>query len=314
LPSGAYRVDLINVPNGYSPTTPISTNLNLGVGETNLKVDMGLKASGLIGDYVWYDQNNDGLQGVGESGLAGVVVQLRSAGVDGLLDTSDDDLKIQTTDAAGKYLFNNLNAGQYRVSILNGVPVTLNPSIASAQNVGGNTSGIINLTTAENNLKVDFGYFGTIYGTGKIGDTVWLDQNGDGIQNNGEKGLSNQVVTIIHPGGDGKFGTADDISLTQTTDSEGNYLFSGLPASAYQIKVTSPAGTNPTTSTIYSTTLADGQVDLKGDFGFKGTGSIGDYVWHDQDNDGIQDVGESGLAGVTVSLRSSGGDGIPWKH
>jgi uncharacterized repeat protein (TIGR01451 family) len=309
LPQNQYKVSL-QTPNGLTNTTPAQLTVNLGAGELNLKADMGLNSAGSIGDFVWHDANNDGIQQVSESGLAGVVVQLRSSGADGIFDNADDVIQLQTTDFNGKYFFNNLSAGQYQVSVLNGIPVGLNPSVQSAQNVGGNTSGIINLAAGQSDLKVDFGFQGVIYGTGKIGDTVWLDSNGDGIQNNGEKGLSNQIVTITHPGNDGVFGTGDDISLMQTTDSEGKYLFAGLPASAYQIKVTPPNGTTPTTSTIYSTTLTDGLVDLKGDFGFKGTGSIGDFVWHDTNNDGIQQVSESGLAGVVVQLRYAGGDNI----
>ncbi|MEY3218681.1 MAG: hypothetical protein RIT27_38, partial [Pseudomonadota bacterium] len=310
LPSGHYKVELSNVSNGLSATTPSTLNVSLGIGETNLKQDFGLKVSGSIGDFVWYDQNNDGIQGVGESGLAGVVVQLRSAGNDGVLGNADDVIQTQTTDSAGKYLFTNLAAGQYQVSVINGIPVTLSPSVQSAQNIGSNVSPIINLTSGAHDLKQDFGYQGVIYGTGKIGDTVFLDSNGDGVQNNGEKGIANQVVTLIHPGGDGVFGTGDDISATTTTDANGQYLFSGLPASQYQVKVNPINGLLNTTPAIFNVTLANGEINLKEDFGFKGTGSIGDYIWHDVNNDGIQGVGESGLAGVTVQLRYAGQDGL----
>jgi hypothetical protein len=311
LPSGNYKVELSNVSNGLSPTTPSLLNVSLGVGQVDLKEDFGLKASGSIGDFVWYDQNNDGIQGVGESGLAGVTVQLRSAGNDGVLGNADDILQTQTTDSAGKYLFTNLAAGQYQVSVINGIPVTLSPSVQSAQNIGSNVSPVINLANGQADLKQDFGYQGVIYGTGKIGDTVWFDQNGDGIQNNGEKGIANQVVTLIHPGGDGVFGTGDDISATTTTDVNGQYLFSGLPASAYQVKANPINGLLNTTPTTLNVNLAAGQIDLKEDFGFAGgIGKIGDYVWFDQNNDGIQGVGESGLAGVTVQLRYAGQDGL----
>jgi hypothetical protein len=36
-------------------------------------------------------------------------------------------------------------------------------------------------------------------------------------------------------------------------------------------------------------------------------GAIGDFVWHDLDNDGIQDPGEPGIEGVVVNLMCSGG-------
>ncbi len=39
-------------------------------------------------------------------------------------------------------------------------------------------------------------------------------------------------------------------------------------------------------------------------------GSVGDRVWDDQDGDGVQDVGEPGLVGVTVVLRNDAGDEV----
>ncbi|MEK9139025.1 MAG: SdrD B-like domain-containing protein, partial [Bacteroidota bacterium] len=35
------------------------------------------------------------------------------------------------------------------------------------------------------------------------------------------------------------------------------------------------------------------------------TGRIGDFVWNDLDSDGIQDLGEPGIPGVTVNLRNT---------
>ena len=35
-------------------------------------------------------------------------------------------------------------------------------------------------------------------------------------------------------------------------------------------------------------------------------GAIGDFVWHDADRDGIQDVGEPGIANVTLDLYRNG--------
>ena len=37
-------------------------------------------------------------------------------------------------------------------------------------------------------------------------------------------------------------------------------------------------------------------------------GSIGDFVWHDEDEDGIQDVGEPGIEGVAITLFAVQGE------
>jgi hypothetical protein len=49
----------------------------------------------------------------------------------------------------------------------------------------------------------------------------------------------------------------------------------------------------------------DNSSDQTIDFGFESpcTGTLGDFVWHDLDRNGIQDAGEPGLSGVTVTLR-----------
>ena len=64
---------------------------------------------GSIGDYVWKDANNNGIQDASELPVKGVIVQL----LQGTAVVSTD-----TTDAAGLYLFPNLSSGTYQVKIL----------------------------------------------------------------------------------------------------------------------------------------------------------------------------------------------------
>jgi len=64
-----------------------------------------------IGDFVWCDLNNDGVQDAGEPGIPGVTVNLQSAGADGQFGTGDDYFDSQVTDANGNYLFTDVPAG-----------------------------------------------------------------------------------------------------------------------------------------------------------------------------------------------------------
>lgn len=58
-----------------------------------------------IGDYVWFDENMDGIQDTSESGMADVMVDLYNC---------DDSLIASTmTDADGMYMFDSLDAGNY---------------------------------------------------------------------------------------------------------------------------------------------------------------------------------------------------------
>src|SRR5439155_642936 len=43
------------------------------------------------------------------------------------------------------------------------------------------------------------------------------------------------------------------------------------------------------------------------DFGYRGTASIGDRLWHDANANGVQDAGEAGINGGTVQLLDGAG-------
>ena len=53
-----------------------------------------------------------------------------------------------------------------------------------------------------------------------------------------------------------------------------------------------------------SVALFPGQVDRNHDFGYKPPRRIGDFVWLDTNNNGIQDTGEAGIGGVTIPSLS----------
>lgn len=67
---------------------------------------------------------------------------------------------------------------------------------------------------------------------GAIGDTVWDDQNADGINDPGEPGIANVTVGLFRGG----------VEVGSTvTDSAGNYQFAGLAAGQYQVRLTDTA-------------------------------------------------------------------------
>ena len=59
-----------------------------------------------------------------------------------------------------------------------------------------------------------------------------------------------------------------------------------------------------------TTTLASGDNDPTLDAGFYNLASLGDFVWHDLDADGIQDANEPGIPGATVNLKDADGNVI----
>jgi uncharacterized repeat protein (TIGR01451 family) len=64
-----------------------------------------------------------------------------------------------------------------------------------------------------------------------IGDRAWVDQNKNGLQDAGEKGLSGQKVTLTGNDSDGNALTA----RTTTTDANGNYSFDRLASGSYGV-------------------------------------------------------------------------------
>ena len=75
-----------------------------------------------------------------------------------------------------------------------------------------------------------------------IGNRVWLDENGDGVQDAGEDGIANVVVTLTPPG-DVNLGKGDGVAITTTTDVDGGYIFTELtPNENYTVTIAAPTG------------------------------------------------------------------------
>ena len=299
-----------------------------------------------VGNYVWLDENSDGLQDVGEPGLAGVRVILK--------DAVGSVVSNRITDEQGGYMFDRLEPGRYTVEIDEstlpaGVKQTDNPVLGGAD-LGNQTSPYsVDLSPGEVNITADFGF---VYGDpdgnqgpGALGDKVWIDSNGNGRQDVGEPGLGGVELTlytdtsgdgVIEPGVDTAFITAIDAqgnsgSGSTTTKADGSYIFSDLPADNYVVVVNPatlpdgfkqtadpdefamPAGSadNRTTSPVV---LGPGDVFLNVDFGYQPdtavTNTIGDTLFLDLNANGDQDADEPGISGVTLSLFNGSGDPV----
>ncbi|MEE9438119.1 MAG: SdrD B-like domain-containing protein, partial [Saprospiraceae bacterium] len=147
-----------------------------------------------------------------------------------------------------------------------------------------------------------------------IGDTVWIDENINGIQDPNEVGVEGVIVNVLDTDG--------NIVGTDTTDANGYYIVDDLIPGDYQVQFvlsSLPVGTTLTIQDAGSddaidsdadadgftvfTTLEPGEHDPTWDAGiFVQTMNIGDFVWHDQDGDGHQDANEPPIEGVMVIL------------
>jgi len=286
---------------------------------SNLAQDFGYRGVGTIGDTVFLDLDNDGLPTAGE-GIANVTVLLL-----GDVDANGSpNTFTTTTDADGNYFFGNLPTTDvnganiaYTVRV---VTATLPATLTNTVDPDGGTANesLVTLTPANTtNLAQDFGY----RGNGSLGDRVWLDADGDGVQGSTatEPGLAGVGVSLLFAGQNGLFGDGDDITATTTTGANGEYNFTGLPGGNYRATVvtsTLPGNVNPTfdldglgTANGADRTLADGEAATNVDFGYRGTASVGDLVWLDRDADGTRNNGEAPIPGAVVQLQWAGRDG-----
>lgn len=333
LPDGDFEVTVVGGivdaavntgdPEDDSDSTSTVTDLGVGVVEPaeDLDRDFGYRGNNTIGDVVWYDIDADGVQDAGEPGLAGVVVTARWFGPDGVADTADDVvLPTVATGANGEYSFTDLPDGTWSITVGSGLPDGLDTATFDADDATSSPDGVsivtdlgVGDTEPAVDLDQDFGYTGT----GRIGETIWLDRDGDGTVDAGEPAIPGAIVTLTWAGPDGELGTSDDVVYaTQTTGSDGAYEFGNLPAGTFRVDVANlPAGVSTTfdpdagapNSSVVS--LTAGQSDLDQDFGYRGSATVGDTVWLDFDADGTQDTNEPGVPGILVTVTSPGADG-----
>jgi len=267
LDEGNYivEVDSTTLPPNYSPTTssvgtpdldsngsPASVSLPTD-SSTDQTIDFGYvtPCNGKIGDFVWHDLNRNGLQDSGEPGIDGVSLYLFDAGHN----------KIQTsiTNPNGYYEFDGVCDGTYQVEVdASTLPPSFTPTTAhadvtfdSAIDSNGSPAPVTLTLDGNNNvtqdLTIDFGYVSPC--DGAIGDFVWLDLNGNGIQDSGETGIFNVTVNLLD--------SQNHLLNSTTTDNNGYYQFTGLCAATYQVQVVPPAGLAPSPVNAAGSTTAN---------------------------------------------------------
>jgi uncharacterized repeat protein (TIGR01451 family) len=211
--------------------------------------------------------------------------------------------------------------------------------------VTGSTQGSYNNFIPAGGLVTDIGNNPTpatanlvITPLGAISGKIFLDNNPlqDGLFNNPagvnpDVGIANVTVNLTgHSNGpDGIPNNGDDIasfSATTTTDSLGNYSFTGLYSGTYTVtEPTQPSGTlngittssggtqqpatTPTPSTIANITLTGTTTvtsSPNNNFAEVLPSSLAGTVFLDQNNNGIKDVGDTPLSNVTIELVKTG--------
>lgn len=289
-----------------NPLTGKTGIITLAGGEPNKNIDAGLRPNGSIGDKVWDDTNQNGIQDAGENGIPGVIVKL--------YDCSDNFIAQTTTNSNGIYKFSNLRPGSYYVQFVlpSGYAFTQinqgsDDNLDSDADATTGKTDCTTLTLGQTITNLDAG----LIPNGSIGDKVWNDLDKDGIQDSNEGGLPGVTVKL--------YDCADNLIATTTTDANGNYSFNNLAPGSYYVQFIAPSGyvftqpdqgsnddldsdANTSNGKTDCITLALGESRTNLDAGLFANGSIGDKVWNDTNKNGIQDAGEDGLPGIVVKL------------
>ena len=277
---------------------------------------------GSIGDFVFTDTNKDGIQTLGEAGLVGIKVQLyKSDGVTLLEEV--------TTDGNGKYLFDSLLTDSYKVKFILPSGSTFTDlgkgTTATDSDAGLNGfSGVINIDVEKtgidkDNPTIDAGIIGNL---GSIGDFVFRDDNSNGIQEATEPGIAGVVVNLYK---------GVTFLTSTTTNAMGKYNFPSLSSGTdYQVEFVAPAQSKFTTPSLGGDPTKDSDAGANGksglitidvtklptdilrnnptiDAGIVPLGSIGDYVFNDNNGNGVQDAGDTKLSGIKVTLTDANG-------
>ena len=319
----------------WTQTAETDTTINNSIvltptgGEILTGNDFGFTQSGsaAIGDTLYFDWDSDGSQDSGEEGIKDITVNLYAdLNENGLYDAGSEPFIASTsTNSAGVYGFSGLAAGDYVVVVditdsdfPANVNMTADPdesgSCTSCDHQGASTD----LASGTTDNSVDFGY--VPFGNANLGDTVFFDANGDGTQSGaGETGIANVTVQLwTDDNGDGTY----SVARTTSTDSSGNYSFSGLPDGTYRVQVAPNDSTinslnyMVSTTSVFTAVVSGGDVttlngtscsscNLDADFGYMPLGSIGDFVFWDNNGNAEPDYADSGISGVTVTLTNT---------
>ncbi len=179
---------------------------------------------------VWTHTNGE------KTGLEGVMLQLHNIGQDEVVAQS-------MTPVTGNYMFAGLRPGEYQIEmILPGDYIFVKKSDPlllqeGYQSVVENTQQGVSLPIA---IIMGQDVTGADVGAilpGKIGDTAWLDENQNGLQDDGEPALQGLEVYLYQN---------DQLVATTVTDEYGYYLFDQVYPTVSQIRVQRPKEVIPT--------------------------------------------------------------------
>ncbi len=273
-----------------------------------------------ISGLVFIDIDNNGLQNLpADTGLGGVSIV-----VIGTDDTAAAVSHTVSTQPDGSYSLTGLRPGTYTITQPTQPAGTSNgqtlPGSAGGGATGINTvpSAISTVVLTTPGTSATDNNFAEIANNSAISGRIWLDNNNDGLIGSNETGIAGITVELT-----GTDTAARPVSRSTTTDANGAYSFSALAPGSYTVtEPTQPASTlngrtnagsaggtatpvATTPSAISTITLAVGATSTGNNFGELPLGAVAGRVYADNNDNGLIDAGETGLAGVNLVLTGT---------
>jgi protocatechuate 3,4-dioxygenase beta subunit len=281
---------------------------------------------------VYHDRNDNGIQDSGEEGISNVLIQVTRVGAKtGVADDpfADFDVVSVRTDANGHYSIDSLPPGIYEIVEVNSYPGEADPLAPfidgkdTVGNIAGTPTGTLNndrfsqveLCADDHGVEYNFGELKPA----SISGYVSVDVPGQGKLSPSDPNFQPiSGVTIQLLDGNGAL-----VSQTQT-DAVGRYEFGDLAPGTYSVVEVQPDGyldggdaignVDGTVTGATSNDRFDGIVVGSGSAGTQYNfcehepASIKGTVYHDRNNNGVQDSGEEGIAGVVIELFDADGN------
>jgi len=256
-------------------------------------------STGSIGDFVWQDLNGNGFQDSGEPGLSDCNV---------ILYTESLSYVASTQTVNGMYLFTDLDPRNYivQVDVKDYCPTrndvtntTLNSDFYNA--FLPNSSHVVSIAANEHRRDIDFG----LIRKGSIEGLTWIDKNGNGIYEDTDCPIADIKISIVNTDG--------DTVRCVISGADGTYLADNVPPGDYTVKFAFPQEYLVTSRGIDSNTLpghcsetvtVGENIITTVNAGAFRPSTLGNYVWLDSNENGIQDAGELGIEGAVISLTS----------
>jgi hypothetical protein len=325
LPDGTYRFVEVT-PSGTIQTSIDPSPVTLDRTKTIRGENFGNFVQGTISGTIFNDVNGNGISppSEGETGIGAptfTVDLLRSDNDQPILDSAGQPVKART-DASGNYIFKDSNGQtmlfgpiQDRTQIdpvtgaIKVVPykVRVEPQAGWVETDAPPHFKLVTMTSGQNKTGVSFDFFKLT----SISGQKFEDHNGNGVQDTGDQGLQGWTFEL-------RDSVTNALVTTATTDTSGNYTFTGLgplqdtssidPTTGaiavhpYLVKEVGQTGWVQTSASPGPIPVSSGLPVSNVNFGNFQLTSISGTKYEDHNANGTRDANDQGVSGVVFQL------------